>query len=131
MGIVGYSRILDRLGERTEAEKMLETARKYATSLLERAENKDGSYRLAFDCPETFSLKYNAIWDKIWGTGIFPERFLFFLRSLPLLWLFAFGSRTKNSALNPFAPQFWLIKNLPSLYLHLNFHGFCLGLLNS
>ena len=40
MGIVGYSRILDRLGERTEAEKMLETARKYATSLLERAEKK-------------------------------------------------------------------------------------------
>jgi hypothetical protein len=75
MGIVGYSRILERLGESETAEKMLKTAREYAASLIERAKNEDGSYRLAYDRPETFSLKYNAIWDKIWNTKIFPESF--------------------------------------------------------
>ena len=75
MGIVGYSRILERLGESETAEKMFKTAREYAASLIERAKNEDGSYRLAYDRPETFSLKYNAIWDKIWNTKIFPESF--------------------------------------------------------
>lgn len=75
MGIVAYSRILTRLGETKEASEMMDKAREYVASLLERAVNSDGSYRLAYDKPETFSLKYNAIWDKIWGTNLFPEEF--------------------------------------------------------
>lgn len=75
MGIAGYSRILSYLGERELSDKMMKTAREYATSLLERAANADGSYRLAYDKPDTFSLKYNSIWDKIWGTTLFPDSF--------------------------------------------------------
>ena len=75
MGIVGYSRILERLGEKEKSDEMMKKAREYANSVLERAQNSDGSYRLAFDKPETFSLKYNSVWDKIWGTNIFPEKF--------------------------------------------------------
>ena len=40
-----------------------------------RAKNPDGSYRLAFDREGTFSLKYNAVWDKLWKTKIFDEEF--------------------------------------------------------
>lgn len=75
MGIAGYSRILQRLGEVDEVEKMMAIAREYAASVLQNAANSDGSYRLAYDKPETFSLKYNAVWDKLWGTGLFPDAF--------------------------------------------------------
>lgn len=34
--------------------------------------NADGSFRLAFDRPDSFSLKYNAVWDKVFGLGLFP-----------------------------------------------------------
>ncbi|MBR5446819.1 MAG: DUF1793 domain-containing protein, partial [Clostridia bacterium] len=75
MGIAGFSRILEKLGEADEAASLITTARSYAASLIERAANSDGSYRLAYDKPETFSLKYNSVWDKLWGTGLFPDEF--------------------------------------------------------
>ena len=75
MGIVGYSRILEKVGKRDEAKRMLAKARRYVESLIVRAKNPDGSFRLAYDQPNTFSLKYNAIWDKIWNTNLFPETF--------------------------------------------------------
>ena len=75
MGIAGYAKILTALGRTAEADEMMQTAKKYADSFLSRAANADGSYRLAYDRPETFSLKYNAVWDKLWNTGLFPESF--------------------------------------------------------
>ena len=75
MGIAGYAKILTALDRGAEADEMLQTAKKYADSFLARAANADGSYRLAYDRPETFSLKYNAIWDKLWNTNLFPESF--------------------------------------------------------
>ena len=75
MGIVGYSDILHHLGKTAEAEAAIATAKRYAASFLQRAKNADGSYRLAYDRPGTFSLKYNCIWDKIWKTGLFPQEF--------------------------------------------------------
>ncbi len=75
MGIAGYSRILYRLGEIEESDKMMKKAREYAASLVKRAINSDGSYSLAYDKPETFSLKYNSVWDRLWGTNLFPEKF--------------------------------------------------------
>ena len=75
MGIAGYSKILTRLGETEKADEMMSIAKNYAQSLVKNAVNSDGSYRLAYDKPETFSLKYNSVWDKIWGTELFPEEF--------------------------------------------------------
>ena len=75
MGIAGLSRILARMGEAEEAEALMAKAREYASSIPERAANDDGSCSLAFGAPGTFSLKYNAIWDKIWGTSLFPASF--------------------------------------------------------
>lgn len=75
MGIVGYSRILSRLGRTEAAEKLMSTARAYAASVVERSRNEDGSYRLAYDQPGTFSLKYNAVWDLLWETKLFPAEF--------------------------------------------------------
>ena len=75
MGIAGYSRILSRLDRDEEAAELMAIAKTYAVSAVERAKNEDGSYRLAYDQPGTFSLKYNAVWDLLWNTNLFPAEF--------------------------------------------------------
>ena len=75
MGIAGYSRILTRLGRDEEAAELMAIAKAYAASAVERSKNEDGSYRLAYDQPGTFSLKYNAVWDLLWNTKLFPAEF--------------------------------------------------------
>lgn len=75
MGIVGFADILQNLGNATEGEKAMKVAKEYVASFLERAKNADGSYRLAYDQPGTFSLKYNCIWDKVWKTNLLPQSF--------------------------------------------------------
>ncbi len=71
MGIAGYALILKMKGEAEEAEKYMTEARNMADSWVKNAANSDGSFRLAFDRKDTFSMKYNMVWDKIWGTGLF------------------------------------------------------------
>lgn len=75
MGIAGLARILTRLGQEEEAQALMAKAKEYADSIPQRAGNPDGSCSLAFGAPGTFSLKYNAIWDKIWNTGLFAPSF--------------------------------------------------------
>lgn len=75
LGLAGYARILRLLGRTAEAAEAEQKAKTYAESFLTRAANADGSTRLAYDRPDTFSLKYNAVWDKVWKTGLLPESF--------------------------------------------------------
>lgn len=75
MGLAGYADILRRRGETGKAGILSAKAAEYARSFTERAANSDGSFRLAYDRPDTFSLKYNAVWDKLWKTGLFPDSF--------------------------------------------------------
>ncbi|MBQ3016832.1 MAG: DUF4965 domain-containing protein [Clostridia bacterium] len=74
MGIMGMSILCDMLGEKNEAEKYAKIAKEKADSWCERAENADGSYKLAFDKEGSYSMKYNMVWDKIWGTNLFDEK---------------------------------------------------------
>ena len=71
MGIAGYSVIHKMKGEAEAAERYMDEARKMADNWVEKAANTDGSFRLAFDWEDSYSMKYNMIWDKIWGTGLF------------------------------------------------------------
>ena len=73
MGIAAYSMILKAFDRPDEAENYINTAREMARSWVERAKNEDGSFRFTFDKPGTRSMKYNMVWDKLWGTGLFPE----------------------------------------------------------
>lgn len=75
MGMVGFSDILNHLDREDDAQHVMNKAKEYANSFILRAKNPDGSYRLAYDKPETFSLKYNAVWDKVWNVGLFPDDF--------------------------------------------------------
>lgn len=75
MGLAGFADILRNLRESDEAERIENIAAKYAHSICERAKNAGGGYRLAFDREETFSLKYNSVWDKLWKTKLFDKSF--------------------------------------------------------
>ncbi|MBR5308157.1 MAG: DUF4965 domain-containing protein [Clostridia bacterium] len=76
MGIVSYAIILDMLGDKEGFDKYIAEAKEMADSWIERAKNPDGSFRLAFDRPNTFSMKYNCVWDKLFETGIFDRTFM-------------------------------------------------------
>lgn len=75
MGMAGFADILKNLGKDAEADELMAIVKDYADSFIANAENEDGSYRLAYDREGTFSLKYNSVWDKIWGTELFPDSF--------------------------------------------------------
>ncbi len=73
MGLASFA-ILNRMwGRKKIAAEYDALARRLAKQWCEMASNGDGSYRLAFDRPGTFSMKYNAVWDKLFGTDIFPK----------------------------------------------------------
>ena len=75
MGIESMAILCRMSGRGEDAEHYDRIARDMAKSWLERAANGDGSYRLAFDKPGSFSMKYNIVWDKLFGTNIMPPEF--------------------------------------------------------
>ncbi|MCL2814802.1 MAG: DUF4965 domain-containing protein, partial [Oscillospiraceae bacterium] len=72
MGIASFGLLLKSLGEEQKADEYIKKAAKYAAK-WEREAVGDGKYRLAFERPDSWSLKYNIIWDKIFGLGLFGE----------------------------------------------------------
>ena len=76
MGIAGLGILYGMNGKKKAERKYMKLAREMALDWVERASNGDGSYRLAFDKPGTFSMKYNIVWDKLFGTDIMPRTVL-------------------------------------------------------
>jgi len=74
MGIAAYSTILERLGKQTEAKRYMETAREMAADIEQRADAGDRT-SLVFGDNTGWSLKYNMIWDKVFGTKLFSDGF--------------------------------------------------------
>ena len=73
MGIASYGKLAGMLGKKDVEEKYVSTARDMAAKWKVMAYDND-HYRLTFDKPGTWSQKYNLVWDKILGFGIFdPE----------------------------------------------------------
>ena len=73
MGIASYGLLHGMLGNEGIQNTYLQIAQKMAASWENRARNQDGSYRMAFDQPDTFSLKYNMVWDVVFGTNLFSK----------------------------------------------------------
>ena len=73
MGIASLGIIYGMNGRKRDERKYIKLAKDMALDWAERASNGDGSYRLAFDKPDTFSMKYNIVWDKLFGTDIMPK----------------------------------------------------------
>ena len=73
LGIAAYGQLLKRRGRDGEGQKWLDEAHFMAKEWVKKADDGNGTYRLAFDQPGTFSMKYNAAWDKLLGLHVFPE----------------------------------------------------------
>lgn len=70
MGICAFGKLLENIGE--DGSEYTKLAKEYALSWEETA--KTGNhFKLAFDKEDSWSLKYNIIWDKIFGWGIFSD----------------------------------------------------------
>lgn len=73
MGVACYGLLCEMWGDAKNGEKYAALASEMGKSWAERASNADGSLRLGFDREGSFSLKYNAVWDKLFGFGAFPK----------------------------------------------------------
>ena len=73
MGIASLGILYGLKKNKREERKYLSLARSMADDWAKRASNGDGSYRLAFDKPDTFSMKYNIVWDKLFGTNVMSK----------------------------------------------------------
>ncbi len=72
LGLAAYGDLAHRKGDTAIAEHYTKIAHQFAEHWLSAAADGDHS-RLAFDKPGTWSQKYNLIWDKVLGLGIFPD----------------------------------------------------------
>jgi len=70
-----YAKLCEMRGDHPQAAEYGKLAKEFAQRWVQEA--KDGDhYRLAFDRPGSWSQKYNLVWDKILGLGLFPDEVL-------------------------------------------------------
>ena len=72
MGIEAYSLLLAQLGDGAGREKYHAIAKEMAMDWEKRAFAGD-HYMLAFGSPDSWSMKYNLVWDKIFGSQLFSQ----------------------------------------------------------
>jgi hypothetical protein len=71
LAIAAYGELCRMRGDATAGETYRNRAREYAQHWILVASDGD-HYRIAFDRPNTWSQKYNLIWDKLLGLNVFP-----------------------------------------------------------
>ncbi|MEZ3508701.1 MAG: DUF4965 domain-containing protein [Lachnospiraceae bacterium] len=72
MGIEAYARLAALWDEEEEAGEYHRLAADMVADWEKRAKAED-HYTLVFGDPATWSLKYNLVWDKFFGSGLFSE----------------------------------------------------------
>ena len=68
-----FGKLAEMKGDHATAQKYNAMAKEYALGWIKQADDGD-HFRLAFDQPNTWSSKYNLVWDKILGLQLFPMR---------------------------------------------------------
>jgi hypothetical protein len=71
LGLACYGDLCRIRGDQINAEKYKKLAKADAEHWVKAAADDD-HYRLAFDKPNTWSQKYNLVWDRILGLNVFP-----------------------------------------------------------
>ncbi len=72
VGIGGYGMLAGMLGDKTTAQKYTDTARDMAKRWMVMADKGD-HYALTFDRNDSWSQKYNLVWDKVLDLNLFPK----------------------------------------------------------
>ncbi|HHV59700.1 MAG TPA: DUF4965 domain-containing protein [Clostridiaceae bacterium] len=72
MGLASYSILCDMLGKTDTAAQYLQEAKNMVPKWEEKA-REDDHYKLTFTDANTWSLKYNMIWDDLFGLDLFPQ----------------------------------------------------------
>lgn len=67
-----YADLARLLHHDAEAKKFSADAHSYAKKWIEMAKEGD-HYKLAYDSPNTWSQKYNLVWDKVLDYNLFPK----------------------------------------------------------
>jgi hypothetical protein len=71
LAIGAFGKLAEKSGHSEQARAYLDTARDFAQRWVRMADDGD-HYRLAFDKPGTWSMKYNLVWDSLLGLHLFP-----------------------------------------------------------
>lgn len=70
-GLGAFAKLCALRGDPTQADAYARIAREFAARWVKEADDGE-KFRLAFDRPGTWSQKYNLMWDRILGLGLFP-----------------------------------------------------------
>ena len=74
LALRSYALLLEMRGEVGEAKRIMAMSAEMASKWCAAAQGgTHGATRLAFDRPDTWSLKYNLVWDRVLGFGLFPD----------------------------------------------------------
>lgn len=73
VGIACYAQLAETMGEKETARKYRQIAESMVPKWMEMADAGD-HYALTFDDKNTWSQKYNLIWDKVLGLDLFPQK---------------------------------------------------------
>jgi len=71
LALAAHAKVLGKLGDEAKAATYRQAAEAMAADWVKRADDGD-HFRLTFDRPGTWSQKYNLVWDRILGLGLFP-----------------------------------------------------------
>lgn len=86
MGIESYAMLCGQMGDADSQKKYHEIAKEMAIDWEKRA-NAGDHYMLAFGDSDSWSLKYNLVWDKIFGSNLFSaevyeKEFLWYMQKV-------------------------------------------------